>query len=272
LTRQVGDVSLLIAITTAAFAVIKIGKKSGVTLLLPLGLGLVLAMAGAMENYVRYGVFKRSVAMGNAAYTHVSQYALADAKSPEWDFVESLLPNARAETGHWKTNYRESVSWLVNALPHNVERALGNASKTEILASDKTLLIRAARWVRENPHRYLRSIQNEAARVLLKCEEYYPESLLKKLTHIPIFVVRVERGILHQPLWLWFGLGFLSLALGSGHRLVLAMLLLGTGSYILLIASIHIGFTRYGLPLYPCLLALAGPALHRLSSLLSPTR
>jgi hypothetical protein len=101
----------------------------------------------------------------------------------------------------------------------------------------------------------LRSIQNEAARVLLKCEEYYPESLLKKLTHIPIFVVRVERGVLHQPLWLWFGLGFLSLAVGSGHRLVLAMLLLGTGSYILLIASIHIGFTRYGLPLYPCLLA-----------------
>ncbi len=269
LTRQVGDLSLALVITLVIWTMIAAGK-SKVGLLFPILLAAVLAMAGAFDNYLHNGVFKRTVALGVNLYTHASEYALSDPKSPEWDFVETHLPDARAQTGKWNPDYRQAISWSVNALPHRLERALGSHNQAEILAANKTLTDRSIRWARKNPRSYLASIRNEASRLLWKCEEYYPQSLLGKVIPIPTWALRLERGIIHQPLWLLFGLGGLAILIGRGKRMTLVIFFLGPASYVLLIASIQLGFTRYALPILPTLLILSGHALDRVTAWISP--
>lgn len=239
-------------------------------------LALVLAFTGAAVNGIEHGVFRRSVALGVNLYTHSSYYLLADTASREWAFVESRLPGAKsglrkqlsrsgiavpASGGSlWSTDWKSDVPWPVNGLPHRLERALGSAQAAEILAADAGLAARFRSWAMERPYDYAASVINEARRLLLKCEEYYPAGPLAAWPSVPAFLVRVERGVIHPlPLVL---LALAGLAALGGPRTRGALIpLAGLVAYLAPIPFAHIGFTRYSLPALPGLLALAAVGL-----------
>lgn len=231
--------------------------------------GLAVAGSGAVSNGVRYGVYQRSVALGINLYTHVSYYRLGDPASPEWDFVESRLPGARRQYPAWETGYRNDMPWSANALPHRLERELGSADAGEILAADRLLRKRSLAWAEENPGTYLASFANEGARLLLKCEDLYPASILfsgpsasadAAAGTAPGVLLRLERGLIHQPplLLLLAGLAALVLCRRAPTHLVCAVAVV---AYLALVAAVQIGLTRYALPVYPALLMLAGRAV-----------
>ncbi|GEM_PF-3938631 len=260
LTRQAGDLSIVLVGASLALALV-LGKRINPGLLiLPVLLGALIACAGLVENGFRYGVYKRSVAMGINLYTHASFYALADPASPEWRYVEHFLPEAGKRYPAWSTDYAQDVPWSVNALPHVLERAMMPNDAETILACDRELTRRFLFWAEGKPEGYLASVGNEAMRLLWKCEEFYPESLLDKLFRVPVLLRRLERGIIHQQPGLLLGLALGGFMLGRNRRLLLALPLIGIGAYLLLIAAVQVGFTRYALPVLPWLLILAGQA------------
>lgn len=272
LTRQVGDASLLAVLALVTAPLLPGMRAPGMRPGLPgpgpsrpragvLAAGILLAGAlawsGAVANGAWNGVFRRSVALGVNLYTHSSYYELADPRSREWEFVLDRLPDARAGIGDWDTHWSKDVPWPVNALPHRLERALGTGTAAEILETDGMLAARYRRWVVENPGRFAASAFNEAARLLWKCEEYHPQSLIGKVAALPDAAIRMERGLLHQPpvlLLLLAAFGFLAHPRARGGMVLPA---LGVAGYLFLIPFIHIGFTRYVLPALPALLALA---------------
>jgi signal transduction histidine kinase len=286
LTRQAADpamalaMSLVLAIVgyRAIVGTLEGDRKlrpdglDGVTRLFrPMGLsllaGLAIAGAGAVYNGVHYSVFQRSVALGINLYTHASYYQLGDPASPEWDFVELELPGARRQYQPWETGFRHDMPWSANALPHRLERKLGSADAEEILGTDNLLRARSLKWAWENPGTYLASFANESARLLMKCEDLYPASILfpgpaegAAMGAAPDFLIRVERGIIHQPplLLLLAGLAALVLCRRRPMALVCAVAVV---SYLALVAAVQIGLTRYALPVYPALLMLAGEAV-----------
>jgi hypothetical protein len=245
--------------------------KDGVTRLFrPMGLsilaGLAVAGSGALYNGIHYGVYKRSVALGINLYTHASYYQLGDPASPEWEFVEGRLPGSRGEYPSWETAYRNDMPWSANALPHRLERKLGAADAGGILAADRLLRRRSLDWAFGNPGTYLASFANEGARLLLKCEDLYPASLLfpgPAAVAAPGLLLRLERGLIHQPplLLLLAGLAALLLRRRNPMRLVCAVAAVAAVAYLAVVAAVQIGLTRYALPIYPALLMLAGGAV-----------
>lgn len=280
LTRQAADPALLLVMLAVLAAVAyraivgTLGKPGSGRLLLPIGLSLALGMlvacAGAINNGLRYGVYKRSVAVGINLYTHAAYYQLGDPASPEWDFVERYLPGARSQYPHWETGWKYDMPWPVNALPHRLERKLGSAGAAEILEADRILRNRALGWAKGNPGSYLASFVNEAARLLSKCEEMYPVSLLDpggkagKGGKSPALIRRLERGVIHQPLWLLLVAGTAALLFCRRNRLLLMAPALGAVTYLALVSAVQIGLTRYALPAYLPLLMLAGQAIDHL--------
>ncbi|MEO6098457.1 MAG: hypothetical protein ABIW76_23420 [Fibrobacteria bacterium] len=240
-------------------------KPGSGPLLLPIGfslaLGLLIAGAGAIHNGIRYGVYQRSVALGINLYTHASYYQLGDPASPEWDFVQRYLPGARLRYPHWETDWKYDMPWSVNALPHRLERKLGSAGGPEIVGADRLLRDRAVAWAQGNPGGYLASVLNEAARLLSKCEETYPVSLLDPGGKGSMLIRRLERGLLYQPLWLLLVAGLAAWLFCPRNRWLLIAPGLAAVSYLALVAAVQIGLTRYALPAYLPLLMVAGQAV-----------
>ncbi len=226
--------------------------------------GFLVAASGAWYNGVHYGVYKRSVGLGVNIYTHAIYYQLYDQHAKEWDFVEHFLPGARRQYPSWETGYSNDMPWSVNALPHRLERKMGSADAREILTNDRILRERFMDWALGNPGSYLASFGNEVARLLGKCEEMYPVSLLDPGGHAPAVLRRVERGIIYQPLALLLCLGLAALVLARRNRFLLLVPALAAVSYLALVAAIQIGLTRYALPAYLPLLTMAGEALDRI--------
>lgn len=276
LTRQAGDVSLaccgaLVLILSlrawlpeyrASISVKSV--KSVLSVLAAMALGLAVGCSGAILNGADHGVYRRSISLGVNLYTHSSYYDLADPGSPEWDFVSRLLPGERERIGPWIAGYRHDIPWPVNALPHRLERAMGSGNAGEIEAADKELANRFFHWAGENPGRYARSVLNETARLFLKSEEQYPESMLARFVPVPDPVIRLERGLIHQAPWLLAVLAAIGLALEKKRRRQLVPVAVGVSAYLLVIPFIQLGFTRYSLPALPCLLVLACHATDRL--------
>lgn len=272
LTRQAGDLSMVLVGASLIMALV-LGKKTDPgMLLLPILLGVLVACAGLFQNGIRYGVYKRSVAMGINLYTHASFYELADPASPEWRYVEHFLPGAGRRYPPWSTGYSRDVPWRVNALPHVLERAMKPYDGETILACDREMTRRFLLWAGGNPGGYLASVRNETMRLLWKCEEFYPESLIGKVFRIPDFLRRMERGIIHQPPGLLLAFALAGLIVGKRRRLLLALPFLGIVAYLLLIAAVQVGFTRYALPVLPCLFMLAGQAFNCATAWVSPAR
>lgn len=273
LTRQAADPALAISLSLvlAIVAYRAAAAPPGVTRLFrPIGLsllaGLAVAGSGALYNGIHYGVFKRSVALGINLYTHASYYQLGNPASPEWEFVERGVPGARGRYPAWETDYRNDMPWSANALPHRLERGLGSADAGAILAADRILRERSLDWAKRNPGTFLASFANEGARLLLKCEDQYPASLLfsgRAGNAAQTFLMRVERGLIHQPplLLLLCGLAGLVLRRRLPVTLPFAVPALAALAYLALVAAVQIGLTRYALPVYPALLALAGAAV-----------
>ncbi len=293
LTRQAADpalaLSMLLVLAVVGYRAAigtlagerppRAGGNDGVThLFRPVGLsllaGLAIAGSGAVSNGVRYGVYQRSVALGINLYTHASYYQLGDPASPEWDFVESRLPGARRQYPAWETGYRNDMPWSANALPHRLERESGSADAGEILAADRLLRKRSLDWAKENPGTYLASFANEGARLLLKCEDLYPASILfsgpaasaaAAAGTAPGILLRVERGLIHQPPLLLLLAGLAALVLCRRRmNSAYAVAAVAAVAYLALVAAVQIGLTRYALPVYPALLMLAGGALDRI--------
>lgn len=257
LTRQVGDIALAVS----GLAVLAMTKRQWLpryrAVLAAAALGIAIGFSGAVQNGMIHGVYRRTVGLGVNLYTHASYYQLADPHSPEWEYVSRSLPNERETVGNWTAGYSNDVPWPVNALPHNLERALGSGSKAAIIAADAELSSRFFRWARENPREYLGSVLQEGVRLLWKCEEQYPESILGSFTDPPAALVRLERGIIHQPPWLLLALALAAIILDPKRRKLLVLSAAGVCAYLALFPLIHIGFTRYSLPALPCLLVLA---------------
>lgn len=135
---------------------------------------------------------------------------------------------------------------------------MGVTTTKEILAVDHQLSVRFFHWVLSKPGFYFGSIRNEFMRLLFKTDEYYPDSLISHLPGVPPMAIRFERGLIYQPIWLLLVFGLVSLSLSNRKRLAVGVLFFGSLIYIILIASIQLGFTRYSLPLIPCLLVLLG--------------
>lgn len=276
LTRQAADPALALLVGAATLATVIRYGRTGVSALrslwllwFPMGLsllaGLLLATAGAWENGIRHGVYRRSVSTGINLYTHASYYQLSDPGSREWDFVEGHLPGARRDFAPWKTAFASDIPWAVNDLPHRLERKLGSGSAAAILAGDRVLRDRALAWGREHPGEFLASFVNEASRLLRKCEEYYPGSLL--WAEAPLYLLRLERGAAHQPPWLLLALGAASLVTARRGRYPSLMPGLAAGVYLVLVAAVQLGFTRYAMPAIPLLLLTLGPGCDRLAGL-----
>lgn len=291
LTRQAADPALAVSVSIvlavvgyrAATGTLEGGRKrreggsDGVMrmftpVVLSLLAGLAVAGSGALYNGVRYGVFQRSVALGINLYTHASYYQLGDPASPEWDFVERTLPGARSLYPSWETGYRNDMPWSANALPHALERGLGSTGAGAILAADGLLRKRSLDWAWENPGIYLASFANEGARLLLKCEDLYPASIMfsdPAAEAPPGMLLRIERGLIHQPLLLLLLAGLAALVLRRRSSMDDAMNLVcavAAVAYLALVAAVQIGLTRYALPVYPVLLMLAGSAVDGIPS------
>jgi hypothetical protein len=283
LCRQAGDVSmaLVLALVVAVILYRAIvgtlepagrrggSRTEGVTRVLrPMALALAaaLALAGsaAWYNGAKYGAYRRSVAVGINLYTHASYYRLHDPASREWLFVEHFLPGARRRYPPWETGYGHDMPWAVNDLPHRLERKMGTTDAEGLLDADRLLRGRFLDWALEYPAEYLASVANEAMRLLSKCEEIYPASLLDPERRHPGFIRRLERGIIHQPPWLLLIAGLAALIAGRRNRLLLLVPTMGAASYLALVAAVQIGMTRYALPAMLPLLMLAGEAFDRL--------
>jgi hypothetical protein len=222
-----------------------------------LALALVLAFAGAAANRVQHGLFLRSVALGVNVYTHSAYFELSDPDSKEWEFVLAHLPDGREAAGTWDPHWRADIPWPVNALPHRLERALGTATAAEILRADSLLAARYRAWVAEDWIRFAASAWNEGVRLLWKSEEYYPSSVIGEWVPLPAAALRAERGIIHQPaaLLILFALPGLFAIRRLGCVLLLPSL--GVMAYLMPFPLLQVGFTRYALPAYPALIALA---------------
>jgi hypothetical protein len=285
LCRQAGDVSMASVVALVVAVVLyraTVGtlepnglrggsRTEGVTRVLRpvcLSLAAALAVAGsaALYNGVKHGVYRRSVAVGINLYTHASYYRLHDPASREWLFVEHYLPGVRRQYPRWETAFARDMPWAVNDLPHRLERKMGAADGKEILEADRILRSRFLDWAKGYPADYLASFANEAMRLLSKCEEIYPASLLDPEKRLPIAIRRMERGVIHEPPWLLLILGLAAVALGRRNRLLLIVPLLGAASYLALVAAVQIGMTRYALPASLPLLMLAGQAFDGLPS------
>jgi hypothetical protein len=273
LTRQVADLALLAVLTLTTIAVLRQGPGAGIgrrRLFLAVGLallaGLAVGGAGAAVNGIRHGVWARSVALGVNAYTHAAYYQLRDPRSPEWGFVEAALPGARGELPAWETGFAHAIPWEAIALPHRLERALGSADAGEILAGDRLLRGRALRWALGKPASYLASFANELSRLLGKCEELYPDSLIDPHARGPLFLRRAESGAIYQPPWLLLAAGLAALILGRRNRPLLLIPALAALAYLAPIAALQMGFTRYALPALLPLLLIAGEAVDRIPS------
>ncbi|MDB5104697.1 MAG: hypothetical protein JWP91_2386 [Fibrobacteres bacterium] len=260
LTRQVGDVSLALCGALVLLSTRKAWLPRYRAVLAAMILGLAVGFSGALRNGMAHGVYRRTVSLGVSLYTHLSYYELADPASPEWDFVSRFLPGERERIGPWDPGFALDIPWPVNALPHRLERAMGSGSAAEIEAADREFARRFSRWAWGNPRRYLRSVGNEGARLLWKCEEEYPESILAGfpgMPDLPPAVLRIERGLIHQPPWILLVLSLLSIAVDRKRRKIPVLLAAGACAYLALFALIQLGFTRYALPALPCLLVLA---------------
>jgi hypothetical protein len=230
-------------------------------IMLSLAAGAMLAGSAAVCNGVKYGVWHRSVALGINLYTHAAYYQLHDPAAREWGFVERYLPGARLQYPAWETGFTYDMPWAVNALPHRLERKMGTADAKEILENDRAMRSRALAWALGNPGRYLASFANEAARLLMKCEELYPASLLDPGQGGAEALRRAERGVIHQPLLLLLLAGAGAVALCRRNRVFLLVPWLAAASYLALVAAVQIGLTRYALPGYLPLLLAAGQAV-----------
>jgi hypothetical protein len=283
LTRQAADLSIglaMLVVIPAIFYRAVIGTLEGhrergagdlegiKRLFRPVGLslaaGLLIAGIGAWYNGSHFGTYRRSVALGINLYTHAAYYQLNDPRSREWDFVERFLPGVRRQYPPWETGYAHDMPWSVNALPHRLERKMGTSDVREILEDDRIMRERSVDWAMAYPGRYLASFANESARLLGKCEEMYPASLLDPDRRGPDFPRRFERGVIHQPLWLLLAAGLAVLAFCRRNRFLLLVPALAAVSYLALVAAVQIGLTRYALPAYLPLLMLAGEAADRL--------
>lgn len=268
LTRQVGDLSFFVMSIVLIIHLVQ--KKEfqhlqffRLRFLFPLSLGILIAFSGLLWNGLNYGIYKRTVAVAVSLYTHSSYYQLANNLDEEWKYVEKYLPDAQANLGSWKTNYRFDIPWAVNALPHDLERALLKTGDMGIVETDEGIQARFLNWVRNNPKKYAASVGNELMRLLWKCEEYYPESILEKgfnrfSIKTPVFMVRFERGIIHLSIGFLVGIAIFGFFLDKRRRHLLLLPLLGIGIYLILIPSVQLGFTRYGFPVIPILLILFG--------------
>lgn len=135
---------------------------------------------------------------------------------------------------------------------------MGVTSIKEILAVDHQLSVRFFQWVWRKPGLYFESIRNEFMRLLFKTDEYYPDSLIAHLPWVPPIAIRFERGLIYQPIGLLLFFGMVSFSFINRKRLAVAILFFGSLIYIVLISSIQLGFTRYSIPLIPCLLVFLG--------------
>lgn len=268
LTRQVGDPSFFVM--TCGLILVLFQKQRlaqsrivNLKLFVPILVGLSIGFSGLLWNGINYGLYHRTIAVGNVLYTHSSYYQLANGMDEEWKFVNDYLPDSQKELGIWKTSYRSDIPWPVNAMPHNLERALLHQNGQSLVEMDAILKQHFFAWVMANPKDYLASIGNESMRLLWKSEEYYPESVLKKVMNrfslkAPLFMVRGERGLIHLSIGFLLGLAIFGLFLDRTRRVYLLLPLFGVAVYLLLIPSIILGFTRYGFPVLPILLALFG--------------
>lgn len=263
LCRQVADPALLL-VCAGLLAPLCLGPSRPPRFAVLAGgmaLALALAFAGAAANRVQHGLFVRSVALGVNVYTHSAYFELADPDSEEWDFVLAHLPDGRETAGSWDPHWRADIPWPANALPHRLERALGSADAAAILRADSLLAARYRAWVAEDWIRFAASAWNEGVRLLWKSEEYYPSSVIGEWAPLPTAAIRAERGIIHQPPALLI-LGALP-GLLAARRLRGALLLpaAGVAAYLVPLPLLQMGFTRYALPAFPVLIALAAIGL-----------
>ncbi len=266
LTRQVGDLALL-GLLAAAVGMGWLRDRRKVRLAIGgVLLATGVAASGAVWNGWHYGVWRRSVAFGVNAYTHVAYFALAEANSPEWNFVERYLPAARKQTGTWNPAYQHPISWAANALPHDLETALGVRTGPQIRDADQILTRRSLGWVRGHPGLYLRSVSNEAKRLLGKCDEEYPTSLLGTWFVLPPWLQRIERGLIYQPPLVWVVFALAGWLWDRRRRSDSLLPAGAVAAYLFVIPALQLGFTRYALPAFPILLILAGQSAQGLAS------
>ncbi len=289
LGRQLADLSMFILLCSLTVKLITKNKLPRYQIATCLFLGLSLSMVGAGINLFKVGTFKRSIALGVSLYTHESQYELADSRSSEWDYVSLHAPEIKPEFHNWNINYTDPILWSVNAIPHRLERKLENEksnldSVEKISAANQELSQRVFNWAYRHPRFYIYSVQNELKRMLFKCEEYYPESVLEKIfskklvnplpkpfpISFPDWALRIERGFIYQPLWLLIAFAMLSLIFYRNSKSLIICLLLPIVLYIVLIAFIQLGFTRYTLPVLPGLWVLCGEVIENLRKKLKP--
>jgi hypothetical protein len=261
LCRQVGDPFLAMAGAAALARIVAARPRARIPSAAVAAAALALAGAGAILNGAQHGIFVRSVALGVNVYTHYAYYELADGASPEWDYVAAHLPGVRETLPPWRTAWQYDMPWEVNALPHRLERALRPDGPRRILAADSALTARALAGMAGKPGRYLGAFANEMERLLLKCEGGYPDPLIAAGPA----GLRLQRGLMHAPLWLLALAGVAGLILGRGVRAALALPFAAACGYLSLIAAVQIGLYRYGLPAWPLLLIPAAHALDRLT-------
>jgi len=114
------------------------------------------------------------------------------------------------------------------------------------------------KWIFTHPGEYIFSIINEFKRAILVTDEYYPESFIKRILHPVNEIVRIERSIIHFPIWFFVFLSLpLFLKLKSNELIIFTPLIIALG-YLLMMSMIHMGFTRYTLPALPFLFVAMG--------------
>ncbi len=262
LCRQVMDPILIFCL------LILVGYKLSAKKFLALGLFLALIDTGAFYNYLQFGIAKRSIALGVNLYTHSSFYALQQNPELSQKFLKDC-ENFAGQIPHiWDVDYKKYVSHKANALPHEYQQCLEKKGLSRI-ESDRYLKHEFFNWIMDNTSMYMYSIYNEWRRMLVTSGEYYPPKIFFDYhSHFPGSeeLKRVERQISYYPLWwLLATLGFLLLNVkGSGFGW-LGLSVLGISlAYTLLISAIHIGFTRYSLPIIPLLVFAIGQGLNGL--------
>ena len=254
LSRQLGDPFILLGFLVLFFK----GRGSWIQRFLAVALFFVIGWGGLWTNWWRYDVPKRTVALGVNLFTHSSYYDWEKPDDSESELIKKINPNMSDQTSLWNTHYTKDISWFANALPHQYQNYLEEQGMSR-LESDKYLTGMYIKWVTENKISFFKSIVNELQRFMMTSQDYYPESLIGRYISLSNFFKRLERLVIHLPIWLLFVVSFVGVFFAREKWLL--MILLTSFGYLLLLSSIHLGFTRYVLPLLPFLYLCMGLSL-----------
>ncbi len=239
-------------------------KKFSLQFWSPVFLLLLILVIPILRNGFTQGVWKSSVAFGVNSYTHASYYMLENPNHAEWQWLKAVEPNELKSMEPTQPQWEVDISWRANNLPHAVLDRLTDSLGSRVQA-DKILGSHAIHWAINSPVQLFHSWVNELKRLLFKCEEFYPDSLVDRLGKHPPLIRRAERPFIFQPLWALLLIGGLGLMMRDFRRGPLPWIWGGALVYLMIVPMIQLGFTRYGFPVIPVLILCAVASGHAIA-------